>query len=75
MENEKRQELEQEIRNLQADLSSTASPIGDWKVAKAYEYQLAGLEAPYDVQELHEKRQAVRNRINKIQKELDNDPE
>lgn len=75
MENEKRQELEQEIRNLQADLSSTASPIGDWKVAKAYEYQLAGLKAPYDVQELHEKRQVVRNRINEIQEELDNDPE
>lgn len=65
------EEKEQEIRNLQAQLSSTASPIGDWKVAKFYEYVLAGLEAPYDIQELHTERQAIRDRINTLQTELE----
>lgn len=65
------EEKEQEIRNLQAQLSSTASPIGDWKVAKVYEYVLAGLETPYDIQELHTERQAIRDRINTLQTELE----
>ena len=65
------QEKEQRIRDLQAMLSCTSSPIGDWKVAKCIEYQLSGLEPPYDVNELHTQRQAVRDEINKIQEELE----
>ena len=57
----------QEIANLLTSLSSSNSPIGDWKVAKCYEYQLVGLEPPYDIAELHVKRQAVRDRINELQ--------
>lgn len=66
----KKEELEQEIRNLEAKLLSVSSDIGDWKVAKCMEYQAAGLEMPYDINKLHEERQAVRDRINKIQEEL-----
>lgn len=66
----KRAELEQEIRNLESQLLSVASDIGDWKVAKCMEYQAAGLDMPYDINELHAKRQAVRDRINEIQEEL-----
>ena len=65
------QELEQKIRNLEADLSSTASEIGDWKIAKCMEYQVNGLEIPYDIEQLHKKRQAVRDEINKIQEQIE----
>lgn len=71
MTQEEREIKEQEIRNLQSELSSTASPVGDWKVAKCYEYQLAGLEAPYDINELHAQRDSIRQRINEIQEELE----
>lgn len=71
MTQEEREIKEQEIRNLTSELSSTVSAVGDWKVAKCYEYQLAGLEAPYDINELHAARQAIRQRINDLQAELD----
>ncbi len=64
------QEKEQRIRDLQAMLSCTTSPIGDWKISKCMECQLLGLESPYDVNELHTQRQAVRDEINAIQEEL-----
>lgn len=67
---EERQKKQQEIYNLQADLTSGASEIGDWKVAKCYEYALIGEETPYDVKELHQKRQAIRDKINALQEEL-----
>lgn len=70
-----REKLTQELCDLQCDLSSSNSPIGDWKVVKSYEYALLGEEPPYDVDELHAKRQAVRDRINEIQAILDNMPE
>ena len=63
-------ELEQRVRDLEAKLSCTSSDIGDWKIAKCMEYQVAGLDMPYDINELHTKRQAVRDRINEIQEEL-----
>lgn len=69
-ENKTVENIEQEIRNLQAELTSVASPIGDWKVCKCYEYALSGETAPYDIQELHTRRQAIRNRINELQEEL-----
>ena len=69
------QEKEQEIRDLTAKLSASNSSVGDWKVAKCYEYNLAGLESPYDVNELHTKRQAIRDRINALQEELKNMPQ
>lgn len=63
--------IEQEIRNLESELSSTVSPIGDWKVCKCYEYSLVGKEPPYDMVELNAQRQAVRDRINELQKQLE----
>ncbi len=60
----------QQICNLTQDLASPVSEIGDWKVAKCYEYSLMGEEAPYDVVALHAKRQAVRDEINRLQQEL-----
>lgn len=68
---DERMEKEQEIRNLQSILSSTASPIGDWKIAKHMEYTLLGMDSPYDIEALHTERQAIRDRINVLQEELD----
>ena len=62
----------QRICDLEAMLQSTASEIGDWKIAKCMEYQSMGLELPYDLNALHEARQAVRDEINLIQEELKN---
>lgn len=67
---DKRQEINQEIINLQASLSATTSDIGDWKAIKCYEAALQKIEPPYDIDELMTKRQAVRDKINKLQDEL-----
>lgn len=65
-----RREIEQKIRDLKSRLSCQESDIGDWKVAKCMEYSALGLEAPYNFQELHEKRQAVRNEIDALEEKL-----
>lgn len=62
--------IEEEIRILTSQLTAFNSPIGDWKVAKCQEYVLCGLPSPYDIQELHSQRQAVRDRINELQASL-----
>ncbi len=67
---EEREQKEQEIRNLMQDLTSPASPIGDWKIIKIQEYSLMQRTVPYDVNDLHAKRQAARDRINQLQEEL-----
>lgn len=59
-----------EINSLMSSLTSGASDIGDWKVSKYQEYALAGMKAPYDIKELHAKRQAVRDQINTLREEL-----
>ena len=70
MDYEERRKIEQQIINLKADLESRESDIGDWKIAKAQEYILAGIECPYDIAELHAKRQAVRDEINRLRELL-----
>lgn len=70
MDYEERRKLEQQIINLKSSLESRESDIGDWKIAKAQEYILAGVECPYDIADLHAKRQAVRDEINRLREEL-----
>lgn len=65
------QSIRAEILLLQAKLTSCNSEIGDWKVAKCYEYSLIGEEAPYDIAALHSKRQLIRDKINELQSNLD----
>jgi len=38
----------------------------DYKIIKCSEYQLAGLELPYDIAALHTDRQALRDQINTL---------
>jgi len=54
---------------LHSDLQFS-NEYGDWKIAKIYEYVLVGKESPYDVEELSQKRQEVRDRINELETQL-----
>lgn len=54
-----------EIENSKALLSAT-----DYKVTKNAECFALGLELPYNAEELHKERQALRDRINELEKEL-----
>lgn len=54
--------IRNEIESLKAELSST-----DYQIIKCSEYQLQGLEMPYDLAALHATRQALRDRINELE--------
>lgn len=65
----------QQIVDLKSELSSDASPIGDWKGIKQREFTDLGLTPPYsekDMQEYHKKRQAVRAKINELEELIKN---
>ena len=66
----KRNALNAEMAQLMSNLSANTSDIGDWKVIKCYEARMKELPDPYDFDELMAARQAARDRINAIQKEL-----
>ena len=57
---EKQAENAVEISSLKAELAST-----DYQIIKCSECMLLGEPMPYDVAELHERRQAIRDAINK----------
>jgi len=63
-------DLTTEMLECESRLSSSASNIGDWKVIKCYEASLQSKPMPYDIDDLMEKRQMMRNRINEIQEQL-----
>ena len=52
----------EEIARLKDELAAT-----DYKIIKCSEYNLAGLDLPYDIAELHARRQALRDRINELE--------
>ena len=39
----------------------------DYKIIKCYEYSLAGLELPYDINELHIERESIRAEIRNLE--------
>lgn len=55
-----------EIEQLKAQLSES-----DYKVVKLAECLAIGSEMPYNAQELHQQRQAIRDRINQLESEVD----
>ena len=65
-----RERIESEIRTLQSKLDAPTSDIGDWKIIKIYEARLSGESDPYDYEELKASRQAVRDKINELQAQL-----
>lgn len=54
--------VEDQIAELKTALTET-----DYKIIKCSEYQLAGLELPYDISAVHEERQMLRDRINALE--------
>lgn len=38
----------------------------DYKIIKCYEYSLAGLPLPYDIQQLHSEREKIREQIRQL---------
>lgn len=54
-----------EINALKAQIAST-----DYQIIKCYEYSLNDLELPYDIEQLHIERQALRDRINTLEETL-----
>ena len=66
-----RERIESEIMTLQSKLDAPTSDIGDWKIIKIYEARLSGESDPYNFDELKAARQAVRDKINELQTELE----
>ena len=60
---EKKVSNDVEISRLKAELAAT-----DYQIIKCSECQLLGQDMPYDVAALHEQRQAIRDKINELEK-------
>ena len=58
--------ISQQIQTLKTSLSST-----DYKIIKCSEAQLLGEELPYDIASLHAERQALRDKINELEQQLE----
>lgn len=54
-----------EVESLKQELADS-----DYKITKCQEYNLVGLELPYDIQELHTERQKLRDEINAKEREV-----
>ena len=59
---EKKAENDVEISRLKAEIAAT-----DYQIIKCSECMLLGEPMPYDVAELHERRQAIRDEINALE--------
>ena len=68
---EKREEINAEIRCLVSQLAAPTSSIGDWKIIKCYEAKLKEEELPYDLDALTAERQTARDKINELQAQLE----
>ena len=62
--------VEEQITSLKIQLSST-----DYKIIKCSEAQLLGEELPYDIVSLHVERQALRDKINELEYQLESSVE
>lgn len=51
-----------DVEVLKSELAET-----DYKIIKAYEYSLVGLSLPYNIEQLHAERQAIRDKINQLE--------
>ena len=67
MERDRRIELILDIESLKSELQES-----DYKVIKCAEALTIGAEMPYDVASLHKERQALRDKINELESEVQN---
>lgn len=63
--NEKIKRLVASVKAIKVFQDKLAS--SDYKVIKCYEYSLAGLDLPYDINELHAEREAIREEIRRLE--------
>ena len=59
--------VKKQVSKLKNSLTSSDSDIGDYRITKCYEASLMGAEMPYDISDLHQKRQSVRDEINMLE--------
>ena len=59
-------EINQKISSLKDTLDAT-----DYKVIKCVEAELAHTEPPYEIHALHKTRQSIREKINRLERELE----
>ena len=67
MERDRQSELILDIESLKSELQES-----DYKVIKCAEAMVVGAEMPYNMTELHKERQALRDKINKLESEVQN---
>ena len=64
---EQQANIQMEIERLKSELQES-----DYKVIKCAEAMAVGAEMPYDVASLHKVRQALRDKINELESEVQN---
>lgn len=64
---EQQANIQMEIERLKSELQAS-----DYKVIKCAEAMAVGMEMPYDVASLHNERQALRDKINELESEVQN---
>ena len=67
MERDRQSELILDIESLKSELQES-----DYKVIKCAEAMAIGADMPYDVASLHKERQALRDKINELESEVQN---
>ena len=67
MERDRQRELILDIESLKSELQES-----DYKVIKCAEAMAVGAEMPYDMTALHKERQALRDKINELESEVQN---
>ena len=67
MERDRQSELILDIESLKSELQES-----DYKVIKCAEAMAVGVEMPYNVESLHNERQALRDKINELESEVQN---
>ena len=67
MERDRKSELILDIESLKSELQES-----DYKVIKCAEAMAVGADMPYDVASLHKERQALRDKINELESEVQN---
>ena len=65
MERDRQRELILDIESLKSELQDS-----DYKVIKCAEAMTIGAELPYNMTELHNERQALRDKINELEKSM-----
>ena len=65
MERDRQRELILDIESLKSELQES-----DYKVIKCAEAMAVGVELPYDAKALHKERQALRDKINELEMEV-----